>query len=139
MHSVWWMLRSTSHETFFAHDIAIKIFCDKKIKIHFSSNIFFIHVNWKFQIFWNVITIFWRKKYLVIFLFQYCVQKYCVWCESNRTKFFACLFNVIREMSIVLSQMFVYSNIAQTKRKYNKKNTLFLHIVFCTNIIICHK
>jgi len=33
---------------FFAHNIAIIRYCDKKIKRHFSTNIFFHCVNWKY-------------------------------------------------------------------------------------------
>jgi len=63
----------------FEHNISIKRYWDKKIKRHFSSNIFFpVCIEkffWgQFWIFSNVIAIFWRKKkyfYRNIFLSFY--------------------------------------------------------------------
>jgi len=72
------------------HNIAIKIYCDKKtffIQYFFSQCELKIFISVYLNRFWNATTIFWQKKchfifllqYIFIFLSQYCVQKYCVW------------------------------------------------------------
>jgi len=83
--------KNDDHKANVTHDIfAIEI------KRHFSCNIFF--PVWIENVyFWTIMIIeTWiekilkchynilKKKYLFIFLWQYCVQKYCVWCGHKK-------------------------------------------------------
>ncbi len=91
-------LRPTLH-TIFLNTIAIKRYCDKKIKKTFFHPIFIFPLWFKNIYFLTIMLIetsfkIFLSRCLFIFFMQYFVQKHCVWREPNNVNCFQILIQI---------------------------------------------
>jgi len=124
---------------------------DENIKRHFSSNIFFFWVNWKYLFldncaYWNLVWKYFKmslqyfeKKCLFIFLSEYCVQKYCVWRGPNAVIPNNGLSNCGTSFVILTIQMFGLSQKSVEWKLLKDANFLSVHVYVykCMYVLIC--